>query len=906
MKVATIVARRDLARARTLATALARASPSASLVALVLDSGEADGGAAEDFEVLAPSALALEEFELLAAELDEQRLLEVCQPELLRHLLAEADETVLYIAADSLVLGPLDDVARMSAEHGVLLWARVDAPLPLDGRRPHEADLREWGLYDSGLIAFAGGHDHGEALDWWARRNRQSSSGENGAPALERLATLGAHVVRDAGLGASFWNLPGRTLEQRGEAVWVDGAALRLLRLSGYDPQAPSQLSRYQDRLHLDEMGPLRRICDEYAAQLRLNGEETLAHAPYRWEWLPDGTRLDSRLREIFARARASAGLTRSPFTAEGMEEFYGWLAAAPDAAVAPGVNRLAKLICELQPEVGSAYADLADPDVARGLMDWLADVGVSAGTLPARLLPAVSAGHEEGARVHRAREPLHGVNVAGYFASELGVGEAARLIVAALDSVEVPVLPVRVPDAPPSRQGHAFATLPTGAARFPFNLICVNADGLPDFHRAAGRRFFDGRYNIGVWWWEVGSVPPALLGSFDYLDELWVGSAHVARAFAAQAPIPVYTITQPVIRPRATPLRRERLGIEPGSFAFLFMFDHHSVFERKNPLAVVEAFTRAFPPGSPGPATLLIKSINGEDDPSNRERLRRAAAAHPRIRLLEGYLSAADNLALTAACDCYVSLHRSEGFALTPAEAMALGKPVIATGYSGNLEYMTPFNAYLVDYELTPVGPGNAPYPADGEWAQPDLDHAAALMREIVGDPAAARARGVRAAADIARTNSLEAAGASMKRRLDELAARVPLRGRELASLAEPVDPTPRLASAGGWRARLREAAGRRVRRAIEEDLVALRESIHVLHRALAGVDLVAVEAANDAARTQAATLAALRRYELVAGESGQSGESESRAPVEVEAGQAPPSVLSPLPPIEERRARA
>lgn len=879
MKVATIVVRRELARARTLAASLAATNPGVLLSALVLDGVEGADGAGEPFEWLAPSALETPDFPLLAAELDEQGLLDVCQPLLLEYLLGRDREDVLYLGADSLVLGPLEDVAAAVRSHGILLWPRVEVPLPQDGRRPHEADLREWGLYDGGLLALAGGADHAEALRWWAQRVRTQRSEQQGALPLERLATLGAHVVRDAGLGTSFWNLPGATIEQRGEQVLVDGAPLRLLRLSGYDPAAPAQLSRFQNRLHLDELGPLARICNDYAAELRANGEEALAQEPYGWGSLPDGTRLDSRLREIWARARSAADLSRSPFTPEGMEEFYAWLAAPPGPDAAPGINRLAALICELQPEVGAAYADLSDPAVARGLMDWLGEVGAQGGTLPMTLLPAVSAEHDEGVRVHRARERVFGVNVAGYFSSELGVGEAARLIVAALDSVEVPLLPVRVPDAPPSRQGQAFATIPASAARFPFNLICVNADGLPDFRRAVGRQFFEGRYNIGVWWWEVGNVPPELRASFEYLDELWVGSAHVARAFAAQSPVPIYTITQPVIRPRAAALERGSLGIEAERFMFLYMFDHHSVFERKNPLAVVEAFTRAFGPGSTE-ATLVVKSINGEDDPSNRERLRRAAAGHPGIRLLEGYLSAGENLALTGACDCYVSLHRSEGFALTPAEAMALGKPVIATGYSGNLEYMTPFNSYLVDYELTEIGPGNDPYPADAEWAAPDIAHAAKLMREVVADPAAARARGERGAADIARTHSLAAAGDSMKRRLDDLGARVDLGARELASLAEPVDPTPRLASGGGWRGRLRQEVGRRVRRAIEEDLVALRESVHVLHRAVAGVDLVAVEAANDAARTQAATLAALRRFELAAA-AEESGEARPEVAV-------------------------
>ena len=121
----------------------------------------------------------------------------------------------------------------------------------------------------------------------------------------------------------------------------------------------------------------------------------------------------------------------------------------------------------------------------------------------------------------------------------------------------------------------------------------------------------------------------------------------------------------------------------------------------------------------------------------------------------------------MLAACDCYVSLHRSEGFGLAPAEAMYLGKPVIATKYSGNLDYMTDTNSYLVDYEMQPIGEGNFPYPPDGAWAEPDREHAARLMREVFDDPSAAKQRGRQAAWDIRQTHSPDAAGETMERRL-------------------------------------------------------------------------------------------------------------------------------------------
>jgi hypothetical protein len=139
---------------------------------------------------------------------------------------------------------------------------------------------------------------------------------------------------------------------------------------------------------------------------------------------------------------------------------------------------------------------------------------------------------------------------------------------------------------------------------------------------------------------------------------------------------------------------------------------------------------------------------------------------------VIDRYLEPADNHSLTAVCDCYASLHRAEGFGLVLAEAMSLGKPVVATGYSGNLDFMTPSNSLLVDHRLVPIGPGAEPYPPGGEWAEPDTAHAARLMRDLFDDPEAARRLGAEGAAAIGRSHSLAAAGEVMYRRLESIRA--------------------------------------------------------------------------------------------------------------------------------------
>ena len=303
-------------------------------------------------------------------------------------------------------------------------------------------------------------------------------------------------------------------------------------------------------------------------------------------------------------------------------------------------------------------------------------------------------------------------------------------------------------------------------------NLVCVNADALPEFATRAGSGLFEERYSIGMWWWEVNEFPDRLADAFKYVDEVWVGSHHVADAIASVSPVPVVKVTVPLSMPPVKEMSRGELGL-PEDFLFLFSFDYHSVFERKNPLATVEAFKRAFPgPGSG--ASLVIKSINGEAYPEQHAKLLAAAGEHPDVHVVDRYVSFEEKNAMAAACDCYVSLHRSEGFGFTMAEPMYLGKPVIATGYSGNTDFMDAQNSYLVDYDLVPIGEGAGPYPPTGEWADPDLDHAASLMRRVFDDPQEAGARGERAAEDMRRTHSLEAAGKVMARRLERIRTRL------------------------------------------------------------------------------------------------------------------------------------
>ena len=362
-------------------------------------------------------------------------------------------------------------------------------------------------------------------------------------------------------------------------------------------------------------------------------------------------------------------------------------------------------------------------------------------------------------------------VNVAGFLRGGLGLGEAARLYLAALQAAGVPVQTTAVDPPLPDSEGAARKEMEfnelAGAAPAPFNLICINPPELPRFYRDLGPAFFDGRCSIGSWAWEVNSIPAEWNWAFGAIDEIWAYSRYVEELFLPVAPVPVVRVPLPVVVP-AIEAAPPDLGV-PEAFTFLFLFDFFSTLRRKNPLGAIEAFKRAFRPGE-GPQ-LLVKSINGDYKPERLALVREAAASHPDVHVVDRFVSAAERDALIAACDCYVSLHRAEGFGLPLAEAMALGRPAIATGWSGNLDFMTEDNSWLVHYSPVRVGPEGENYPAGGLWAEPDIDHAAELMRAVWEDAPARQCKAERARSEVLSELSLERVGRIARERLELIA---------------------------------------------------------------------------------------------------------------------------------------
>ncbi|OWK45270.1 glycosyltransferase family 4 protein [Fimbriiglobus ruber] len=338
-------------------------------------------------------------------------------------------------------------------------------------------------------------------------------------------------------------------------------------------------------------------------------------------------------------------------------------------------------------------------------------------------------------------------VNVLGHFRYTSGLQEAAAGIVTAVERAGGRVarrdLPVLYEADWTDRERYQ------GVELFDTTVYVASVNTFPDlWYPRCGLDRRAGVRRIAVWYWELEDLPPEWLDQIGWADEGWAPTRFIADAFRKHVSFPVVPMLPGIELPAFAPKPRAHFGLSDDRFLFLFSFDMNSVMLRKNPLAVIEAFRRAFRPGDG--AHLVIKVSRGQANPTGFAQLTAAAAAVPNVTLVNRILPREDTLALLATADCYVSLHRSEGLGLGMAESMLMGKPVIATAYSGNMDFMTPDTSYLVDYRKVPITEDLFPYPKGCLWAEPSVEHAADLMRRVFDRREDARAVGARAQATL------------------------------------------------------------------------------------------------------------------------------------------------------------
>jgi SAM-dependent methyltransferase/glycosyltransferase involved in cell wall biosynthesis len=780
----TIIARNYQSYAMVLAESYLRHEPGARFYLLVVDGRPAESAVPEGIHVVTGEELGLPSFYEMAFKYDVTELCTAVKPAFLSMLLNERGEgSVAYLDPDILVLRPLAELKDALRQSDIVLIPHLLDPIPRDGHKPSEQDILIAGAYNLGFLALKAGPEAARLLAWWGARLEDGCRVDpaHGLFVDQRWMDLApglfpsTAVLRDATYDVAYWNLFSRPVERGRDGFEVGGRPVAFFHFSGFDPRQPMKLSKHQTRIEVARGSALAELLEVYAGLHERHGHDVCSRRPYGFSQFSNGVPVSIVFRRLFL-GLDEGTRTRfgNPFDTAAETSFYQWaVRARPELG---GLNPFLDALYKIRGDLPSAFPDPRGAS-REAFLEWARGPGAhEMGFPPEIVAPASLTGAGLGA-VSTAAMPADGVgvNIAGYLRNETGIGAVARGYVAALRSAEVPVALKDFSELSPNRSEDPSLDVFDDVHPHPVNLLCANADQYFVVASHLGEAFLRNRRNIGVWFWELPEFPAEWHDRFPHYDEIWAPTSFIANTLAAVSPIPIVRVPAVLtVEARGDRERgRARLQAASDEFIWLLVFDFHSYFERKNPIALVEAFKQAFRPSDP--ARLVVKCVNSSFDPDAFASLRAVADGH-RVSIYEGYWSLAEMRDLLAACDGYASLHRSEGLGIPLANAMSLGKPVVATGWSGNTDFMTVANSFPVRYELVPLAGNVGPYEAGRVWAEPSVSHAAELLRLVFEGGAAVAARADAARRTIAGHYSVEAVGQAVRDRLEVLASRSPV----------------------------------------------------------------------------------------------------------------------------------
>lgn len=645
----------------------------------------------------------------------------------------------------------------------------------------------------------------------------------------------GTHILRDPAYNVAYWNLDSRTIKRTRDRYDVNGSPLAFFHFSGIAPRDKSILSKHQQRWKPTSTRELESLFTDYHGQLTAHGASRFSTVPYGFGTFSDGTEIPNLARILFreklepfegdpfvlmpdALDRAAdidpnpGGVVTQLAHAlwakrrdlqsyfplqEGRSQtsYADWFVSGGGATSAGIPSRFTKTVAKRIGQLDSSSPGSSGvTDVAANETSVIA-TGVARRAYRTllraqpyirwlyRMVPRARRKQLLDAMFRRAWPAnldattqavlTPGLSLIGYPFAETGVGEAMRSLARSIEragiSYDVTSFDEQVLSSHrDTALKHRIAARPSKMV----NVFCVNADMLGSTIDGVGSGILKNRYNIVRPFWELPLIHPQWLTSLHNVDEIWAPTVFVRDAFIAGTDRPVVHIPVAVSIPPDISANRERFKIPRGSTAFLFAFDFSSYPDRKNPDAVLQAYLKAFGQDRNRPVSLIIKTMGSSAHKrAILNSVRGLAQADKRIILIDEILTRAETYCLTKSCDVFISLHRSEGFGLGIAEAMAMGKAVIATDYSGSKDFVGTQTGFPVPYRLIGVEPNQYPYFIEGQqWADPDTDAAARVMTQLADNAETIAAFGNRARAFMAEVHSPGAVGKLIANRLQDI----------------------------------------------------------------------------------------------------------------------------------------
>lgn len=360
------------------------------------------------------------------------------------------------------------------------------------------------------------------------------------------------------------------------------------------------------------------------------------------------------------------------------------------------------------------------------------------------------------------------GINLIGPIESTTGLGQSCRLVAQMIGHSKVPVSIHAYNPLNSRKSDSGLQNIHAKDLLYNINVIHINAQEMPLSYVQLGRSVWDGRYNIAFWLWESEHFPPEWLPALNLVDEIWTPSDFAGIAVKKHTQKPVITMLYPLYNVSVEEcFNRAYFNLPEKVFLFFCTYDSASVEYRKNPLSAAKAFKEAFREGNVS-CGLVIKAGHAAD--VDLEPLKAELYGLENIFFIREELTRNEMNGLLQCVDVYVSLHRAEGFALVCAEAMFLGKPVIATNWSANTEFMTPEDSCLVNCTLKPLDRDYGPFIKGTYWAEPDVMHAAAYMQKLYETPDFYAGIAQRAHINIADALDIKKASEHVRQRINEI----------------------------------------------------------------------------------------------------------------------------------------
>lgn len=778
----TIVARNYISYARTLTDSIIVQYPNAIIYVVICDRNYEflDTGNAH-IKFISLEELSLPNFYQFAFRYDILEFSTAIKPYVFKWIFEKRHhKSAIYLDPDIYLISPLTEVEKKLKENvSAVLTPHLLDPIN-DNFHPNERTMLQVGSYNLGFIAINNNLEGNKLIKWWGNRLEKDAfvDLESGLFTDQKWANLmpslfhSVYILRHPGYNLAYWNLSQRKVSSKNKKYFVNDMPMVFVHFSGIDPLNPTIFSKHQNRLKINNIGVLKPIFDHYIKSLMRNDYIATRKLPYEFDFFNDGTRISSAMRFYYNNLqnkkysnpfkelnanffrknenllRGNSNLTREMFAfyskninlhgkynlfskidRNKFTRDFSYLYDQGQSQSFKGKNFIFILIGLLK---GLVHISLirkkesikkVKKTIGHTFYDFLKSIYVS-GPAPIYLY-----------ELNKSKLDLNSIDIVGYAKGDFGVAQNLRGVVEAFKLLDykINVLDIST-NGSQSETDQSLNKYIKFKSNSYIQIYCVNADQTLATINNLSNVLNDRKYKIGYWFWELAEFPKAWMGAFDKLDEVWAPTKFIYECLRKVSPIPVYYVPV-VVEPKfVKSFDRNYFGLPGKSYLFHFSYDFHSFSERKNPDAVLKAFQYAFK-NKKDNVGLVIKMINGEKYPILYNKLISKISKDNRIFVVNKTLNRQEMYGLINSCDAYVSLHRAEGFGLGLAESMFFSKPVVATGYSGNLDFMNNKNSCIVPYKLIKLKKNAYPFWQNQYWAQPSIKDAADFMKKLASD---------------------------------------------------------------------------------------------------------------------------------------------------------------------------